>query len=151
MDLNHPGPQPRTQRAAVAQYLSRPPWQRSGAPGLGGADPAHGQQVFQNGVAARGLIACQVCHGAGAQGNRRNDVPFLAGHNPQYLLGKLKEYKAEAQLNPPPAQPNTFVEPNAMHAELEPLDLTQPPDQALIRDVVAYLNSLQLAKTPTEQ
>jgi cytochrome c553 len=65
-------------------YSSQPP-----SPGRV-TDPAlvaKGMELFQKGVPDRGIPACQVCHGADAQG--RDNFPRLAGQHAKYVVKQL--------------------------------------------------------------
>jgi cytochrome c553 len=50
-----------------------------------------GRSIFTNGFESQGLIACQACHGAGAQGNDK--APRLAGQNAEYVVNQLALFR----------------------------------------------------------
>ena len=50
-----------------------------------------GRDLFINGLQAKGLTACQDCHGPDAKGN--DHAPRLAGQNATYLMNQLALYK----------------------------------------------------------
>ena len=71
---------------AVAVYYAAQP-AASGRPG----DPAlvvKGKQLFDQGVADRGIPACASCHGADAKGIA--DFPRLAGQHAKYVVKQLQ-------------------------------------------------------------
>ena len=75
-------------KASAAWYASQKP-----APGRSG-NPVlieQGQALFLKGLPAEGLVACQTCHGAQAQGKAQ--TPGLAGQNDSYVLGELEKFK----------------------------------------------------------
>ena len=66
--------------ADVAAYVSNMP--RISNPGRGdGHQAAHGMTVYQR--------LCASCHGALAQGNARQSIPWLAGQHYEYLLREM--------------------------------------------------------------
>lgn len=58
---------------------------------------AEGRAIFQNGVAAKGVAACKVCHGADAKGGAH--MPRLAGQNPVYLEKQLRGFIRKTRQN----------------------------------------------------
>jgi len=75
-------------KASAAWYASQKP-----APGRSGNSALieQGEALFLKGLPAEGLIACQSCHGAQAQG--KSKTPGLAGQNDSYVLGELAKFK----------------------------------------------------------
>lgn len=66
-------------------YAAQPP--AAGRPG----DPAlvaKGKQLYEQGVAARGIPGCATCHGADAAGQA--DFPRLAGQHAKYIVKQLQ-------------------------------------------------------------
>jgi cytochrome c553 len=104
----------------VAEYYA------SQKPGLGkpGAPEAvaKGQDIYKNGVAARGIPACASCHGPNAEG--LGEFPRLAGQQSAYLEKQLRSFQSELR------------EMAIMHAVTEHL---QPEEMDA---VAAYLQSL---------
>ncbi len=75
-------------KASAAWYASQKP-----APGRSG-NPAlieQGEALFLKGLPAEGLVACQTCHGAQAQGKAK--TPGVAGQNDSYVLGESEKFK----------------------------------------------------------
>jgi cytochrome c553 len=52
-----------------------------------------GKEIYERGVAANLVSACEGCHGAAAQGNAT--APRLAGQHPAYLVKQLAFFKAK--------------------------------------------------------
>jgi cytochrome c553 len=74
--------------AAAAWYAAQKP-----APGAPARDPAladKGRELFAKGVPAKGVIACQDCHGA--QGQGLGPFPRLAGQHEDYLRMQLRAF-----------------------------------------------------------
>lgn len=59
-------------------------------------------RLFQHGDPARGLSACQTCHGSDGLG--RGTVPRLAGQHSDYLLEQLSLFRASQRSNDPGGQ-----------------------------------------------
>jgi len=79
---------PAEAKASAAWYATQQPARgRSGNPAL----IQQGQAIFLKGLPADGLLPCQTCHGARAEGKAK--VPRLAGQNNTYLLGELAKFK----------------------------------------------------------
>jgi cytochrome c553 len=58
------------------------------------ANPAlveQGQQIYQKGVPAQNILACQDCHGA--QGQGMATFPRLAGQNAVYIVNQLANFR----------------------------------------------------------
>lgn len=104
--------------AVSRYYAAQPPAAgRPGDPGL----VAKGKQLFDQGVADRGIPACATCHGADAKGVA--DFPRLAGQHAKYVAKQL-EYIQSLVRNAP-----------VMHGIIK--DLTTDEMQA----VAAYVQS----------
>lgn len=74
----------------VAQYFSSQPPPKGAAP----SDPAlaeKGKLIFENGMAAREIPACTICHGPNAEGI--NTFPRLAGQHRDYLVIQLQQFR----------------------------------------------------------
>ena len=76
----------------LAQYFaSQPP-----ARGMVPSNPAlaeKGKVIYENGVPARGVIACMTCHGPNAEGQGDNAFPRLAGQHRDYLVLQLQYFR----------------------------------------------------------
>ena len=82
--------------ANIAKYLAaQPP-----APGTR-AEPAEiaaGKKIYDEGISAQNVPACQSCHGNKAQGN--GPFPRLAGQHRGYLERQLGAFAANLRANP---------------------------------------------------
>ncbi|MBU6459625.1 MAG: cytochrome c4 [Proteobacteria bacterium] len=76
-------------------YASLPP--SSGTPGPANEVKA-GEAIFQNGIKAENVPACEACHGAAAQGI--GSFPRLAGQQKAYIVRQLMAFKAGSRSNP---------------------------------------------------
>jgi cytochrome c553 len=78
----------------AAYFASQPP-----APGESAdrAEVAAGKKIYQEGVEARNVPACQTCHGDKAQGNEA--FPRLAGQRRTYLERQLEAFAANLRAN----------------------------------------------------
>ena len=104
--------------AVAAYYAAQPP--AAGRP----SDPAlvaKGKQLFDQGVAERGIPACASCHGADAKGLA--DFPRLAGQHAKYVVKQLQYIQTLVRSAP------------VMHGIIK--DIT--PDE--MRAVAAYVQS----------
>lgn len=104
----------------LAEYFSS----RRPVPGSPG-DPAlmsAGKAIFDNGIEARDVPACQVCHGDHGQGAEA--VPRLAGQHPEYIEEQLTNFASNARAN------------EIMHFNSQNLT----PQE--IREIAAYVGSL---------
>lgn len=100
-------------------YSSRPP-----VPGTPG-DPAlmaAGKKIFEEGIEARDVPACIICHGEKAEGMAA--YPRLAGQHPGYIEEQLANFASMARAN------------DIMHENSKNLT----PEE--IRQVAAYFSSL---------
>jgi cytochrome c553 len=81
--------------AGVAKYYAALPPATGG-----GGDPAllaEGKAIFSDGVEARGIPACQGCHGDQAQG--QGPIPRLAGQHFDYLKEQLAAFASNQRAN----------------------------------------------------
>lgn len=62
------------------------------------ADPAKGSELYANGDAARGIMACVACHGA-AGNSTITQNPKLAGQHAAYLQKQLHDFQGPARNN----------------------------------------------------
>ncbi len=86
------------------------------------ADMAAGQKIFEEGVPARDVPACQACHGEHAEG--QDVYPRLASQHRDYLIEQLQNFASNARAN-------EIMHDNSKHLN---------PDE--IRQITAYLGSL---------
>ena len=102
---------------------------------IGTMEPAP-SPVTVDGDAARGkslFVVCGACHGANGEGNVAMNGPALAGQSDWYLVRQIQNYKNGVRGKSPH---------DLYGRQMAPMANTLGDDQA-IRDVVAYLNSLQ--------
>ena len=78
----------------ASHYASLPP-----APGTPGdpAEVAAGRQIYEAGIPAQNVPACNQCHGEHAEGNQ--GFPRLAGQHRSYLERQLEAFASEARAN----------------------------------------------------
>ncbi|HAP25821.1 c-type cytochrome [Achromobacter sp.] len=118
-----------------ASALSATSFAANGAAGPAKPDAAKGGQLFDQGDAARGIIACASCHGAA--GNSTIPVnPNLAAQPHEYLAKQLADFKvkegAKAPLRNGPGgnpSPMTVMVQNLTPADMQNIALylaTQP-------------------------
>ncbi len=101
------------------------------APAQPKVDAAKGEQLFTNGDAARGIIACASCHGPG--GNSAGAAnPKLAGQHPEYLYKELGNFKVK----------DGAKKPERISPIMNPL-VTQLTTEEM-RNIAAYLGSQTL-------
>ncbi len=62
------------------------------------ADPAKGSELYANGDAARGIMACVACHGA-AGNSTITQNPKLAGQHAAYLQKQLHDFQGPTRNN----------------------------------------------------
>jgi cytochrome c553 len=81
--------------AFSAYYASMKP----GARREGAVSPGvqRGKAIYDQGVAARGVLACASCHGADGEGN--GAIPRLAGQKADYLSVQLHAFSSGARAN----------------------------------------------------
>lgn len=80
----------------IATYFAAQP-----APKGAAADPAEiaaGRKIYEEGLAAPKVVACQTCHGKRAEGNAV--FPRLAGQHRSYLEKQLEAFAANLRANP---------------------------------------------------
>lgn len=88
-----------------------------------------GETLYQVGAAARGVIACAVCHGETGGGAEDVGVPAITGRTAASVLGQLRAYKSG---------PVTGIPyPDAMHIALTPMT------DADLTAVAAYVATLK--------
>lgn len=88
-----------------------------------------GETLYQVGAAARGVIACAVCHGETGGGAEDVGVPAITGRTAASVLAQLRAYKAG---------PVTGIPyPDAMHIALTPMT------DADLNAVAAYVATLK--------
>lgn len=88
-----------------------------------GGDPAKGASYYNT---------CAACHGPDGAGNQALNAPRLTGQSDWYLVSSLQKYKAGIRGGNP--QNTNSVLMRGMSAVL--------PDEQAIKDVVAYIDSL---------
>ena len=96
-------------------------------------------QRVEGGDAEKGAVfyaTCKQCHGAEGQGNQQMNSPPLAGTSDWYLVTELEQYKQGIR-GGNPANTNAVL--------MRGMSNMLPDDQA-IRDVVAYIVTLQPSK-----
>jgi cytochrome c553 len=85
-------------RFSIASYFSRQ-LPTSPEPGSHAAD---GKRIFENGIAAENVIACNQCHGA--QGEGHDATPRIAGQHADYLKAQLRlfnlKFREHTLMNP---------------------------------------------------
>ncbi len=62
------------------------------------ADPAKGSELYANGDASRGIMACVACHGAAGNSSITQN-PKLAGQHAAYLQKQLHDFQGPARNN----------------------------------------------------
>ncbi|MFN4252031.1 c-type cytochrome [Deinococcus sp.] len=114
-DSSAPAPAPATPPVTPAPVT--PPPTTTGTTATG--TTATGETLYQVGAAARGVIACAVCHGETGAGAEAVGVPAITGRTAASVLAQLRAYKSG---------PVTGIPyPDAMHIALTPMtdaDLT---------------------------
>lgn len=89
----------------------------------------HGRKLF---------TACVACHGSRGEGNDALHAPALTGQSDWYLVTQLEHFKSGLRGFAPEDVPGT-----QMRAAAGIL-----PDEAAIKDVVSYINTLPKRRTP---
>lgn len=85
-------------RVSIARYFSgQPP--TSPKPG---ASASEGKRIYENGIPAENVIACNQCHGA--QGEGHDATPRIAGQHADYLKAQLRlfnlKFREHTLMNP---------------------------------------------------
>ena len=80
-------------RSAIANYFAHQPHTDSKP----GALAAEGKRIYEKGVAAHDVIACQLCHGAHGEGH--DATPRLAGQHTVYLKAQLLTFSVQFRDN----------------------------------------------------
>jgi len=86
--------------ADLAAYFSS----QQSHPAVG--DPANeqivlGKQIYQAGIADKGVAACMACHGPSGSGNPAAKFPRLSGQHAAYLESTLKGFRSGERANDP--------------------------------------------------
>jgi cytochrome c553 len=89
-----------TDLADIAAYFSAQP---RNAPAVAATANMPGARLFRDGDTARGIVPCQGCHGADARGHparanatRYGYYPALAAQQSDYVVARLRQYRAGA-------------------------------------------------------
>ena len=99
-------------------------------------DVARGGNLFEQGDAARGIVSCASCHGAGGDSTLEAN-PKLAGQHAGYVAAQLRAFrKNEGQ-----------EEPARFSAIMNPLAAALTDED--IRDLAAYISQQKLATPAT--
>ncbi|MEO7072411.1 MAG: c-type cytochrome [Rhodanobacter sp.] len=99
---------------------------------------AHGQQLFRQGDATRGIPACMACHSIDGRGNPGAAYPQLSGQHAQYVQATLKAWHdgtvwgtdARAQIMPAIAKQLDDKDIAALSSYIEGLHGTDAPPAA---------------------
>ena len=100
------------QISEISNYFAQQPLVNENARALP-SDYA-GRVIYENGIADRGIPACQSCHGQTGQGHY--DFPRLAGQHKQYLVKQLHVFHANVGR---PDTPMQFVTQSLSEKELD--------------------------------
>ena len=60
-----------------------------------------GKQIYYEGIAAKGVVACGTCHGGEGYGNPGADFPNIASQHALYVGKALKDYRAKKRTTDP--------------------------------------------------
>ena len=82
--------------ASLANYFSSQPADTHHEDG-NAAKIAKGKDIFNNGIPAKNVFACSMCHGANGQGNQ--SFPRLAGQFSEYISKQLNYFKSGKRAN----------------------------------------------------
>ncbi len=108
---------------SVAEYVaSMPPTDPE--PQLAGGNAARGRELF---------TTCAECHGAAGTGDREQGAPDLTRASDWYLHRQLESFRAGVRGADPRDESGGRMRPMAMAL----------PDEQAVRDVVAYIASLE--------
>jgi cytochrome c553 len=121
----------------LGAMIATPCLAADGAVGPAKPDASKGQQLFEQGDSARGVIACASCHGAAGNSTIPAN-PNLSAQAHEYLAKQLADFKAAA--NGLPARAGNGGTPTIMTANVGPLT---PQDMQNI--------ALYLAEQPLKQ
>lgn len=80
-------------RSGLADYFSR----QAPTQPKPGAQAALGARIYQNGVPAKNIPACQSCHGPAGEG--RGAIPRLAGQHAEYLKTQMWVFSFQLREN----------------------------------------------------
>lgn len=83
-------------RRAVAAYYAALP----APPSIAGSSPP-APEIYLNGDAARGIVACASCHGVDGQGSGQGGYPQIAGQAAAYTLEQIDRWKSGKRRNDP--------------------------------------------------
>jgi cytochrome c553 len=111
--------------AAVAAYVASLPAEK--LPATVHGDAKNGQTLY---------ALCGACHGADGAGNQQMNAPRLAGTSDWYLVTSLQKFKTGVR-GGDPANTNAVMMRGFA---------TQLADEQAMRDVVAYINTLDGAR-----
>jgi cytochrome c553 len=100
---------------------------------------AHGQTLFREGDAARGIPACMACHSPDGRGNPGAMYPHLAGQHAQYVEATLKAWhdgtvwgtSVHAQIMPTIAKKLDAQDIAALSSYIEGLHTNEPAGTTL--------------------
>ena len=81
------------EKSEIANYYAR---QTPTAP-VPGSSASAGRQIYENGVAAQNIPACQSCHGARGEG--KGAIPRLAGQHADYLKTQMWVFSFQLREN----------------------------------------------------
>ena len=97
--------------------------------------PAHADDGVKGDSSAgkRHYAVCSACHGPHAEGNRTLDAPALAGREAWYLLRQIASFRSGIR----GAHPD-----DRAGQQMRAMALVLPDEQSM-RDVVAYVSSLE--------
>ncbi|WP_207060714.1 cytochrome c [Motiliproteus sp. SC1-56] len=68
---------------------------------LGDTSDARGQEIYEAGLADKGVAACGACHGTQGEGNALAGFPTLKGQYATYVEAQLKAFRDGARANDP--------------------------------------------------
>ena len=74
-------------------FSSNPP--AAGIPSSSPEQVARGKVIFENGIEATNVPACNACHGENAEGN--DTIPRLAGQHVDYLMRQIVAFRTETR------------------------------------------------------
>jgi cytochrome c553 len=83
-----------TMMAGLAKYFAG---QKPTQPQTGGALAAEGERIYMNGVPAKGISACQQCHGKHGEG--AGSIPRIAGQHAAYFRMAVGAFRSTLREN----------------------------------------------------